>query len=277
MIRHLIAGEVFEDNQSKNEVIVMAARRELVEQYLAAAARAGLEVVSVCPEPLAIAASLASVPSCGESADPPKAQAFIDIGGSGTRVYIAQGNKIQFARAVSIGSEQFDTTIATQLRIPLAQARQLRLQLSNRADATGAPPSSVQPAHPSPTPSFDIVVRSDDEPADLSEQLLRAEQACEYPLSRLLQEIDHCRRYYCSTFHTTPLEQVVFIGGVAGQRRLCQNIAKELHLSAKIGDPIESLRGKTAPELTAPRCAWAVAVGLSMCFVQNAQRVQKAA
>ena len=37
VLRHLVAGEIYHDQEPKYEVILMAARRELVDQYLAAA------------------------------------------------------------------------------------------------------------------------------------------------------------------------------------------------------------------------------------------------
>ena len=53
VLRHLVAGEVYHDQEPKYEVILMAARREMVDQYLAAADRAKLTVVGMNVEPKA--------------------------------------------------------------------------------------------------------------------------------------------------------------------------------------------------------------------------------
>jgi Tfp pilus assembly PilM family ATPase len=47
LIRHLIAGEVYQDQEPKNEVIVMAAAREFINQLLASAAKAKLDVIGM--------------------------------------------------------------------------------------------------------------------------------------------------------------------------------------------------------------------------------------
>src|SRR5439155_21815446 len=54
LMRHLIAGEVYQDQEPKNEVIVMAAAREFVNQLLASAAKARLDVIGMNVEPKAI-------------------------------------------------------------------------------------------------------------------------------------------------------------------------------------------------------------------------------
>src|SRR5262245_26925690 len=61
LIRHLIAGEVYHDQEPKNEVIVMAAARDWVNQFLAAAARAKLDVIGMNVEPKAMVDCFAHV------------------------------------------------------------------------------------------------------------------------------------------------------------------------------------------------------------------------
>src|SRR3954451_8494735 len=53
LIRHLIAGEVYSDQEPKNEVVVMAAAREFIDGLLAAAKKAKLDVVGMNVEPKA--------------------------------------------------------------------------------------------------------------------------------------------------------------------------------------------------------------------------------
>lgn len=54
ILRHLIAGEVYQDQEPKNEVILMAAARDAVNQFLAAAAKAKLDVIGMNVEPKAL-------------------------------------------------------------------------------------------------------------------------------------------------------------------------------------------------------------------------------
>jgi type IV pilus assembly protein PilM len=146
LIRHLVAGEVYEDNERRNEVIVLATHRDLTDRFLAAATRAKLEIAGVNAEPLAIASCLAPAENQGPTST---ARAYIDIGNAGTRVYIATGRKIQFARAVPVGLSQLDLAVAQAMRVDLARARDLRMRMASQskpARAEATPTASTAPA-----------------------------------------------------------------------------------------------------------------------------------
>jgi len=215
----------------------MAARRQFTDALLAAAAKAKLDTIGILAEPLALGAGLSA------GATPEESRAIVDIGSSGTRVYILAGERIQFARAVAIGAEQFDLAIAQQLRVTLSDARAMRQQA---AGGEAAPAAN-----------------------DARQQTLRIEQACQTPLRKLIQELDLCLRYHTATFPTNPVKRLVFVGGASANRRLCQRIAVELNLPAELADPLfgsSSASGWDAVTSDAagmPPCAWWVAVGLS--------------
>ena len=56
----------------------------------------------------------------------------------------------------------------------------------------------------------------------------QVEEACREPLSRLIEELSLCRRYFESAFQNQPVQRLLFIGGEANQRGLCQQIAREM-------------------------------------------------
>ena len=85
-----------------------------------------------------------------------------------------------------------------------------------------------------------------------------------------MQELQLCRRYHESTFPSLPVGRLVFVGGEARQRSLCQQIAQAMDLAATVGDPMVRM-GRTTevgPESgidrRLPQPDWAVALGLSM-------------
>jgi len=79
-----------------------------------------------------------------------------------------------------------------------------------------------------------------------------------------------CRRYYETTFQNKPVERLVFVGGEAKQRRLCQHIAREMSLAAQVGDPIVRMGRisevgiESGLDRRQPQPAWATAIGLSL-------------
>src|SRR5262249_52860822 len=98
LMRHIIAGEVFQDQEPKNEVILLAAARTFVEQLLGAAAKAKLDVIGMNVEPKSIVDCFCAVYK--RKADGEQTSMFVDIGCGSTRAIIAHGRQIHFARSI---------------------------------------------------------------------------------------------------------------------------------------------------------------------------------
>ena len=306
LLRYHIAGEVYQDQEAKCEIVLMAASRDLVNQLLAMAARARLDVVGMNVEPKAIVDCFTHL--YRRKNDSGITNFFVDIGCAGTRAFIARGSHILFARAVHIAGDHFTRAVATAFGLNLDEAKLLRLKLCNAAgperrqsepDAEAAPapqqeqrmegmamlgaalaaargsgnetrrpgaPAAGGAARPN---------RSENNPAalaanDTQQQVLRIEQACREPLNKLIHELEGCRRYYEATFTNKPVDRLVFVGGEAKHRNLCQHVAREMGLAAQVGDPMVRL-SKVADippdagiDPTQPQPNWAVALGLSM-------------
>jgi cell division ATPase FtsA len=114
-------------------------------------------------------------------------------------------------------------------------------------------------------------------PAGDAQQAQAVEQACTEPLTKLVEELDLCRRYYEATFPSKPVERLVFVGGEARQRTLCQHIARGMGLAAQVGDPmvrmsrISDIGVESGIDRRQPQPTWAVAIGLSMGPANGAQ------
>src|SRR5262249_28012482 len=115
---------------------------------------------------------------------------------------------------------------------------------------------------------------------ELSKKAKQVEAACRKSLNRLIEELELCRRYYETTFPDKPIQRLIFIGGEARQKTLCQQIARTMGLAAQIGDPLARLK----PDDDEIECLdrklqhpnWAVAIGLSMGPEKNAEAVTPA-
>jgi len=115
-------------------------------------------------------------------------------------------------------------------------------------------------------------------PTDPEEQMVLVEEACHEPLDRLVQELGLCRRYYEATFPAKPVEKLVFVGGEARQRRLCQYIAREMSLAAQVGDPLVRMGRlsevgiESGIDRRQPQPGWVTAIGLSLGPIEGANR-----
>lgn len=299
LLRHIVAGDIFSEQEPKSEVILMAAAREFVNQFLDAAARAKLDVVGVNVEPRAIVDCFANV--FRRRIDREAVNCYVDIGASATRAFVVRDEEILFARSIPIGGDHFTRAVATAMNVPFEQAKLLRVQaaaqpapagLDDRRDvpaeaAPPPPPAAAVAAQAAPAASPDAgfailgaALRSAEanrpaaqpaaaQPATAG-PLGRLEQACLEPLGKLVDELKLCRRYHESTFPNRPVGRLIFIGGEARQRWLCQHVARQMQLAAQVGDPMVRMGRTTTVGVESgidrrhPQPAWAVAVGLSM-------------
>jgi type IV pilus assembly protein PilM len=308
LLRHIVAGEVYQDSEQKNEVILMAAARELVNQLLGAAAKAKLDVVGMNVEPKALVDCFTNIYRRKSDAD--QTTCYVDIGCSGTRAVIARGPQILFARAIQVGGDHFNRAVASALKMSLEDAKVLRIKVCSLgapapvaagtvapeaqqrhaapqqidqafpllgagmmkagATATAASPAVARAHAPAHAPAQQQVVYADPVSAELMEKARQVEHACREALSKLTEELDLCRRYHESTFSTRPIDRLVFVGGEARHRNLCQQIARQMSLAAQVGDPMVRM-GRTSDvgvesgiDRRQPQPSWAVAIGLSM-------------
>jgi len=314
LLRHMIAGEVYADQEQKQEVIVFAAARDVVNQLLAAASKAKLDVIGMTVEPAAAVDCFHRV--YRREADDKVVNCFIDLGASGTRCFISRGSHIFFARAIGIGGDHLSRSVSAALKIRLEDAKLRRMavcevECKKRA---AAPPTAAaeQPAPPAPpadgqmalltaalqasgktapagaggTPERRNSPRAE-RPLDLQMEqadgeLALIQQCCREPLSRLVEELDLCRRYHEATFPQMPIERLIFVGGEARHRWLCQYLARELGITATVGDPLARMpRNQVGSECgmdrAVPQPNWTVALGLSMGPRPAAQRVRQSA
>ncbi len=302
VLRHLIAGEVQVNNEPKNEVVVMATPRSTVSNLLQISAKAKIEVIGMNVEPKAVVDCFGHVYRRKTDAD--VVSCFIDIGCKSTRVTIARGGLIVFARAIPIGGDTFSQAVADAMHISFEQAKLLRIKLASTPIARPQPfitrPEPVAAEEPpSENHSFALLglaPRQDRRhvvepvaivppslPDDQADQLRLVDAAYANLITHLCDELNLCRRYYEATFAQHPVDRIIFIGGESRQRTMCQGIAQTLGLAAQLGDPMVRM-GKTTevgPESgidpKQPQPAWAVALGLSMGPVAAEQPLAKSA
>jgi type IV pilus assembly protein PilM len=318
LMRHLIAGEVYQDQEQKNEVIVMAAAREFIDGLLAAAAKAKLDVIGMNVEPKALVDCFTHVYRRKSDAD--VTSCYVDIGCVATRVIIARGQQIFFARTIPVGGDHFSRAVAHEKRMSFEEAKLLRIRLcaatpalddsrqkqlireESSNGATASEPAVADSsfalleaglrasAHGEPTSvgvSSGTGRKSQGENATVAaatspslkapvagsteiDQSRLVEHACREPLTKLVEELDLCRRYYEATFPSKPVDRLIFVGGEARQRSLCQHVARELGIAAQLGDPlarmgrISDIGIETGIDRRLPQPSWAVALGLSL-------------
>jgi len=275
LLRHMVVGEIYEDNENKQEVILMAASQAVVRRHLNLIERTKIEIDSVNVEPCALVNGFAHL--LGTPQQSGGATVLIDLAHTSSKVVIAQGTKVVFARTIHIGARQIREAICKKLDIGYDQAvqRHRNLQVTEpaqsernskvtksmsldqsrlEADSTAAATAQQCPARPADSDVLEAVAE---------------------PLENLTEEIRSCIRYHNLVFSSRPAARVIFLGGQAQNTLLCQRLAQGLGLPAQLGDPLarvsaSSLIGKHSDLVPHRRsCEWAVVFGLSMGGLQE--------
>ncbi len=236
IIRNIFADTVYNDREEMQEQIVAAVSRAQVDSYIAMANQAGIEVIGMDIEACAVVECFSRL--FRRQADQSRVILFIDIGYASTQVVLTRGKKMIFARNVPVGGLALDQMIAESLQISVQQAEMIRRKmLSEEKD----------------------VAAEDD--------LFRL---LDVKIAQITDDIMQCLRYYESVFKNQAIERVIFVGGEAHNRRLCQSIASHLNLPAQVGDPMVGVKLAHEAKLSqgldvrTAQPSWAVAIGLSL-------------
>jgi Tfp pilus assembly PilM family ATPase len=281
------------DGLAKQELICFAASRELIMRQVQTARSAGLDVVGMHGEPLAIIEAFAHL--FRRSGDEQRTTFFIDIGASTTKALIAHGKQIVFAKTIHVGGDHFTRQFAERHGLDFSDARARRVQ-EMASEEAGRSGRLGEPAEPSYERNGAAAVKTLDpvgasQEAGEAEAASRLEQVAEENgpgpaadassagagepdgdemLEALIDELQLCVGYHGSMFQDRPIEKAVFLGGEASQTETCQRIARALQLPAQRADPLSRLvrpRGASTPlgaDLRQAQPGWAVPLGLCL-------------
>jgi Tfp pilus assembly PilM family ATPase len=284
----------------KTEVICMATARETVQRLMNSMKAAKLEPVGMHSEFHAIIRAFD--PITRRARDSALTSLYLDIGAGATKVAIANGRELVFARTIDLGGRHLDAAVSKQLRLSIAEARERRLMMADliRKAAVQTAPAAA-PAAPqvsagmallsaamrkagveeSETSRTDTALLEDRRHGRKSAGAGRglsgvpdfgagcAEADLTEPLEILTDEITMCMRYHESLFPDRKVGRTVFVGGEARHLGLCQHVARMLKLPAQVGDPTASV-GRSGEEpvigvdFNEAQPGWAVALGLCL-------------
>lgn len=313
ILRHHVVGDVYTNDGPRQEVICTAVRRDYVELLLNAAEKARLEVGGLVATPIALRDCFRRI--YRRASDAETGFCFIDIGRTGTRVTIVRGGHLYFARNIPIGGNRLNEVVADAVGVQAAEAKLLRMQLSEQQQQNQGDAQQIEAAarkdrgsavmQPSTTDHSFAMLNAAMEASKRSAQVgvdpeayvmtldkspragaqrrgssrvteMSVAQAVDPILQQLADELQRCRRYHEATFPSVLVDRLVFVGGEAHNRPLCQALARRLGIAAQIGDPVGGLTHeiatrKSAPDLSAggidtdrQQPAWSVACGLSL-------------
>src|SRR5690606_32954060 len=190
-LHYIPAGEVRQNNEIKQEVIVLAARNDDVEAFLEQLHYAGLIVESLDTEPTALYRTVDRFVRRRE--DEQTVSVLVDIGYRRSQVIIGRGREINLIKPIDIGGRHLHEAVSTKLGITSDEARALRRRFESQ---------------------------NTEEPMDPVRQAVY--DATRVVAEELSREIALCLRYYTVTFRGHRPSNVRIVGGEACDASLIQ-------------------------------------------------------
>ena len=205
---------------------------------------------------------------------------FIDIGCATTKVVIAQGHEMVFAKTIHAAGEHLTNALAEARNLGFDEARSARID-GTHEETLSAP--AVAPSDESPTGRERRVTAIEHRATglamlDTATEEEKAFEAKPAPVTTggrddtrevLIDELRLCLRHYQTLAPDHPVDRLVFLGGEAHDTKACRQIAKAVKVAAQVGDPfarmvrIGGAKHAVGLNLDEPQPGWAVPFGLS--------------
>lgn len=115
------------DRAGEMKVLLVASKRDLIEQRVSILKRAGLEVSSIDVDPFCVGNAFELVARSNEDASiGARVTALVDVGASKTTVTVVKAHEPRFTREVYLGGEDFTSAIAKHLGVETGEAENLK-------------------------------------------------------------------------------------------------------------------------------------------------------
>jgi len=233
-INYILAGNVRQGDELKNEFILFATDDETIRNHIALLEGAGLQPRGIDAGPCALFRNFDRTMRRQE--DRERTIIFIDVGHRYTIVVFGRAGEICFVKQMAFGAARFAEDIAAKLAITTADAESLRHKMQNGESVDAATRRTV----------VDTLHAT-------------AEQ--------LAAEISLCLRYYTVTFRGKRVERAVLAGGGVHETTLLDVMKHHLAIDTRIAAPFRGF--DTTPtdaqsDAQGLSADYALAVGLSL-------------
>jgi len=250
-LRWIEAGSVRQGAEVRDEVILLAAPVEVIENHLAILDDSGLVPEHIEAEPVSLFRVYQHF--LRRRADEDAVTVSADIGRSATRVTVARGRKIVFIKRIDIGGSRLTDAVAKQLNLSHEEAYDLRVRLMRESDAAAGRRRKDD--------------KADESAADRTSVDWTLQDAMRGAVEELAREVALCLRYCSVTFRGLRPERVILTGGEAYDPALVELLSKSLGVPCEVGRPLRDIdveRMNVAPNRRAALAEWAVCAGLAL-------------
>jgi len=260
-LNYLNAGQVRSGDEVRNEIILLAAPEEVIQDHLAMLGEMNLEAEYIEAEPIALFRNLERYLQRERDVDAVSVAA--DIGVRGTCVVVARGRDIVFLKFIDIGGRRMTEAVARQLNLDYQEARDIRRRLAYSQDTQRDPERREEDrALPGDSTSVEWTIRD----------AMRTE------VEALCREISLCLRYCAVTFRGLRPHRIVLSGGEARNPLCVEMISDQLGLESAVVQPLRSVDTSGVDfgeDRRSMMTDWALCAGMAFRQAGSAQEEQE--
>jgi type IV pilus assembly protein PilM len=196
--------QIIEDDagdEGKMNVLLVAAKKQVLEKYVQLVKEAGLTTKGIEPETLALQRSLYNSPSASS------ASIIVNMGAESTQVIVSYRGYVRFTRSVNIGGHEITKALSQSLKIDVAQAEEYKKTYGlDSSQAEGKVFEVIKPV-------FDTI----------------------------LGEINRSKTYYTTHNPSVTINKVILSGGTALMPGILFYIANNTNVEVELANPWKNI------------------------------------
>jgi type IV pilus assembly protein PilM len=235
-----------DDGAARQKILLVAAQRDMIAQFVAVAHKAGLSVDGIDLQAFALSRALdgnGAFIDQGAPADGAEATALVNIGSGISNLVVTVHGTPQFTRVINLGCEALTQALVANRGISREDAEVLRTMVGLSGDEPG--PDGL-------------------EQATVDEVRQALDSACEAFSDEIRRSVD----YYHTQEHEGQITRLRITGDGSQTRNIANYLSQALHMPVERGDALRRLgdnKSKLSQEqLQALSPRLAIAIGLAL-------------
>jgi type IV pilus assembly protein PilM len=217
ILDHHVLGEIEEENQKKLEVLLVAAKDEMIEEHLKVLKAAHLKPAVIDVDSFAM--ENAYLANYGEEKG--ETVALVNIGAKTTTINVIEDGISHLTRDFSVAGNQFTKQMQTEMNLGFSQAEELKRQQGQ------------------------VAVESDEilltRMPDKDDRSMAISEAVTPVLNKMLSEFRRSFDFYENSIKKRPISKVVLSGGGARLKNIEKFFADKLGVPTEIADPFRKV------------------------------------
>ncbi len=204
--------------EKKMDVVIVAAKKEIIDRHIALLNDAGLTPVLIDVDAFALETAF----EFNRQEESGGSIALIDLGATYTNINILENGVSRFSRDILLGGNNLSKIIARELRIEYKKAELLKKEKGMVVVDKGD--------------TIDNLSESEDDIVNQISEAIRS------PLIELVNEIRRSLDYYQAQAHARSISKVVLSGGCSKLQNIGKFIVQEIKVPVEIDNPFKNLQ-----------------------------------